>query len=106
MRLAGKVAVVTGAGSGFGEGIAVRFAREGAQVVVNDINVAAGERVAAAIVAEGGKASFCTGDVSVDAEVASLVRCAVETFTRIDVVINNAGTTHRNRPMLEVSESG
>ena len=105
MRLAGKVAVVTGAGSGFGEGIAVRFAREGAQVVVNDINVAAGERVAAAIVAEGGKASFCTGDVSVDAEVASLVRCAVETFTRIDVVINNAGTTHRNRPMLEVSES-
>jgi len=102
MRLAGKVAVVTGAGSGFGEGIAVRFAREGAQVVVNDINVAAGERVAAAIVAEGGKASFCTGDVSVDAEVASLVRCAVETFTRIDVVINNAGTTHRNRPMLEV----
>ena len=105
MRLAGKVAVVTGAGSGFGEGIAVRFAREGAQVVVNDIIVAAGERVAAAIVAEGGKASFCTGDVSVDAEVASLVRCAVETFTRIDVVINNAGTTHRNRPMLEVSES-
>jgi 3-oxoacyl-[acyl-carrier protein] reductase len=105
MRLAGKVAIVTGAGSGFGEGIALRFAREGSTVVVNDINVAAGERVGASIAAEGGKAIFCAGDVSVDADVASLVRRVVETCARIDVVVNNAGTTHRNRPMLEVSES-
>ena len=105
MRLAGKVALVTGAGSGFGEGIALRFAREGSTVVVNDINVAAGERVATAIAAEGGKAIFCAGDVSADADVALLVRRVTETFTRIDVVVNNAGTTHRNRPMLEVSEA-
>jgi 3-oxoacyl-[acyl-carrier protein] reductase len=105
MRLADKVAVVTGAGSGFGEGIALRFAREGAQVVVNDINVAAGERVAKAIVAEGGKAIFCAGDVSVDADVGLLARRTVDTFKRIDVVVNNAGTTHRNRPMLDVSEA-
>src|SRR5262249_256820 len=105
MRLADKIAVVTGAGSGFGEGIALRFAREGAQVVVNDINVAAGERVATAIVAEGGNAIFCAGDVSVDADVALLALRIVDTFKRIDVVVNNAGTTHRNRPMLEVSES-
>jgi 3-oxoacyl-[acyl-carrier protein] reductase len=105
MRLAGKVALVTGAGSGFGEGIALRFAREGSTVVVNDINVAAGERVATAIAAAGGKAIFCAGDVSVDVDVASLVRRAIETCARVDVVVNNAGTTHRNRPLLEVSEA-
>ena len=105
MRLAGKVAIVTGAGSGFGEGIALRFAREGARVVINDINTAAGERVATAIGAEGGQAIFCAGDVSVDADVASLTRRAVETCARIDIMVNNAGTTHRNRPMLEVSEA-
>jgi 3-oxoacyl-[acyl-carrier protein] reductase len=105
MRLAGKVAIVTGAGSGFGEGIARRFAREGATVVVNDINAAGGERVAAAIAAEGGTAYSFAGDVSVDADVASLVRRAIAACARIDVVVNNAGTTHRNRPLLEVAEA-
>src|SRR6201987_356744 len=104
MRLAGKFAVITGAASGFGEGIAVRFAQEGATVVVNDINAAGGERVAAAIVESGGKAIFCAGDVAVDADVAALVRRTTDAFGRIDVMVNNAGTTHRNRPMLEVSE--
>jgi 3-oxoacyl-[acyl-carrier protein] reductase len=104
MRLAGKFAVITGAASGFGEGIAVRFAQEGATVVVNDINAAGGERVASAIVESGGKAIFCAGDVAVDADVAALVRRTTDAFGRIDVMVNNAGTTHRNRPMLEVSE--
>ena len=105
MRLAGKFAVITGAASGFGEGIAVRFAQEGATVVVNDINAAGSERVAAAICRSGGKAIFCAGDVAVDADVAALVRRTTDAFGRIDVMVNNAGTTHRNRPMLEVSES-
>jgi 3-oxoacyl-[acyl-carrier protein] reductase len=104
MRLPDKAAIVTGAGSGFGEGIAKRFAREGARVVVNDINVAGGERVAREIAATGGRALFCAGDVSSDADVAALVRFAVDAYGDLDIVVNNAGTTHRNQPMLDVTE--
>jgi len=104
MRLAGKIAIVTGAGSGFGEGIAKRFAAEGAKVVVNDIAIAAGERVARDIVAGGGKARFCAGDVAKDADVARLVAAALDAFGNLDVVVNNAGTTHRNQPLLDVTE--
>jgi len=104
MRLANKIAIVTGAGSGFGEGIARRYAQEGAAVVVNDIHVGNGERVARAIAAAGGSARFCAADVSRDADVARLVAFALEAFGDLDVVVNNAGTTHRNQPMLDVSE--
>src|SRR5689334_252165 len=104
MRLTGKIAIVTGAGSGFGEGIAKRFAEEGAKVVVNDIKAANGERVARDIVAPGGAARFCAGDVSKDADVARLVAFAIEAFGDLDIVVNNAGTTHRNQPMLDVGE--
>jgi len=103
-RLAHKVAIVTGAGSGFGEGIAKRFADEGARVVVNDVVVANGERVRREIDAAGGQARFCAGDVSSDADVGRLVRFAIDAFGDLDIVVNNAGTTHRNQPMLEVSE--
>ena len=72
MRLKDKVAIVTGAGSGFGAGIAKRFAQEGAKVVVNDINSAGGEKVAAEI--GGGKAVFAKGDVTRGADWASLRR--------------------------------
>jgi 3-oxoacyl-[acyl-carrier protein] reductase len=104
-RLAGKVAVVTGAGSGFGEGIAKRFAAEGAKVVVNDIHARTAERVATIIRAAGGVAVFSPGDVSVDADVAALVRSALDAYGRVDVIVNNAGTTHRNQPLLDVGEA-
>jgi len=105
MRLKDKIAIVTGAGSGFGEGIAKRFAEEGAKVVVNDINVAGGERVVAEIGAAGGHAKFCAGDVTKDADVSHLVAFALAAYGDLDIVVNNAGTTHRNQPMLDVSEA-
>lgn len=104
MRLSGKIAIVTGAGSGFGEGIAKRFSEEGARIVVNDIAVANGERVARDIVAAGGEAKFCAGDVSIDRDVSRLVAFALAAFGDLDIVVNNAGTTHRNQPLLDVTE--
>lgn len=104
MRLQNKVAIVTGAGSGFGEGIAKRFAAEGAKVVVNDVNLGGATRVAAEITDRGDLAQVCTGDVSKDADVAALVRFAEETYGRLDIVVNNAGISHRNQPLLDVSE--
>ena len=95
MRLKGKVALITGAGSGFGAGIARRFAEEGAQVVVNDINPQ-GEKVAKEV---GGK--FVQADVTKSADWARMVREAGD----LSIVVNNAGWTHRNRPYIEVSEA-
>ena len=104
MRLSRKVAIVTGAGSGFGEGIARRYAEEGAKVVVNDIRAEAAKRVASDIRAAGGEAREHAGDVSKDSDVASMVAEALRAFGRLDIVVNNAGTTHRNRPLLDVAE--
>ena len=105
MRLQDKVTIVTGAGSGFGEGIARRFAEEGARVIVNDIDPAGGERVAQAICEAGGNAEFVLADVTRDADWAKLVQAAGARFGRLDAVVNNAGWTHRNKPYLEVSEA-
>ncbi len=106
MRLAGKVAIVTGAGSGFGEGIAKRFAEEGAKLIVNDIDDKGGRRVAAEIEkAQGqGSALYLRADVSDNAAMGKLVAQCLERFGRLDIMVNNAGTTHKNGPMLEVSE--
>ena len=104
MRVKNKSIIVTGAGSGIGEGIAKRLAAEGAQVIVNDINVAMGETVVAAIVKAGGTASFFKADVTNSAQVKALVAAAVERYGKLDVMVNNAGWTHRNQPALDVSE--
>ena len=104
-RLPGKIAIVTGAASGFGAGIARRYAVEGARVVVNDLDADGAQRIAGEIVASGGTALACAGDVSRDTDVARLVAAAIEGFGGLDVVVNNAGTTHRNQPMLDVPEA-
>ncbi|MGV7241982.1 SDR family oxidoreductase [Caballeronia sp. M23-90] len=105
MRLQGKTAIVTGGGSGFGEGIAKTFAREGANVVVNDQNGASAERVASEIAVSGGKAIAVAGDVTKQADWKTLFDAAIEDFGSIQVVVNNAGTTHRNKPVMEVTEA-
>ncbi len=100
-RLAGKIAVVTGAGGGFGEGIAKRFAAEGARVGVLDLRAEAAERVAAEI---GPQALALAADVTSRAQMEAAAQAVVEAFGTPDVLVNNAGWTHRNKPMLEVSE--
>src|SRR5262245_57623788 len=104
MRLKDKIAIVTGAGSGFGEGIAKRFAQESCKILVNDINVEGGERVAKEINAAGGKAAFFKADVAKSADWEAMVKFTLDQFGGLTTVVNNAGTTHRNQPMLNVSE--
>ena len=105
MRLQGKTAIVTGGGSGFGEGIAKTFAREGANVVVNDLNGAAAERVASEIAVSGGKAIAVPGDVTKQADWQTLFDASIEDFGSVQVVVNNAGTTHRNKPVMDITEA-
>jgi 3-oxoacyl-[acyl-carrier protein] reductase len=99
MRLEGKTAIVTGAGSGFGAGIARKFAAEGARVMVADINQAAAAEVAREI---GGVAQAV--DVGDGASVTAMAKAALNAFGRVDILVNNAGITHKPTPMEEVSE--
>ena len=101
MRLKNKIAIITGAGSGFGKGIAIRFAEEEAKVVIVDINLDSAEKVAMEI---GKNALAIKCDVSQDGDVASLFEQTLEQFGSADILVNNAGTTHRNKPMTEVTE--
>ncbi|MER1941823.1 SDR family oxidoreductase [Castellaniella sp. FW104-16D08] len=100
-QLEGKVAIVTGSGSGFGEGVAKSYAQEGAKVIVADINLAAAERVAHEI---GHSALAVQVDITKAADVQNMVAKTLEAFKRLDIIVNNAGTTHKNQPMLDVDE--
>ena len=91
MRLAGKVAIVTGSTAGIGKGAAVLFAKEGAKVVVSGRTVDAGERVVEDIRTEGGDAIFVKADVSESSEVQRLVNDTVSAYGKLDVLFNNAG---------------
>jgi len=105
MRLANKVAVVTGGGSGFGEGIATRFAAEGAAVAVADMNLAAAERVATAIRSRSGKALAVSVDVASNAAMQAMVQATVREFGGLDIVVNNAGMPQRNASLLQTDEA-
>jgi 3-oxoacyl-[acyl-carrier protein] reductase len=100
-RMAGKIAIVTGAGGGFGEGIAKLFAKEGAKVGVLDLRADAAERVADEI---GGNAIALAADVTSRSDMDAAVHKVTDAFGAPNVLINNAGWTHRNKPMLEVTE--
>ncbi|MCT4553945.1 MAG: SDR family oxidoreductase [Pelagimonas sp.] len=100
MRLANKTAIVTGAGSGFGAGIARRFLEEGAQVMIIDRNGAAAQGVAAEF---GGIAHTC--DVSVGAEVDAMIARAIDLMGHVDILVNNAGVTHMPAPLETISEA-
>jgi len=102
MRLAGKVAIVTGAASGFGRGIAESFALEGASVIAADIN---GEGVRALAGGFGDRMVAVVADVSQKIDVEAMVRAATEAFGGLDIVVNNAGITHRNQPLMDVGEA-
>ena len=100
MRLAGKVALITGGASGFGAEIARRFVGEGASVIILDLNGEGALKVASEI----GNAKGLKGDVTLRADIDEAVQFAVKTFGRLDIAVNNAGWTHRNKPLLEVTE--
>ena len=91
MRLAGKVALITGAGMGIGRGTAILFAREGAKVVVVDYDSVSGQETVGLIQDDGGEAIFVRADVSEPADVRAMVRAAMDKYGQIDVLYNNAG---------------
>jgi 3-oxoacyl-[acyl-carrier protein] reductase len=105
-RFAGQVAIVTGAGRGMGRATATTLARQGAAVVVNDIDAALAESVADEIRAEGGKALPYVADVADEHQVNGMVQTAVEAFGTVDILVNNAGVLADTTPVdtIEVDE--
>ncbi len=100
MRLKDKTAIVTGAGSGFGAGIARKFASEGARVMVADINPDAAQAIAAEIGGVAHRVDVASGD-----SVEAMAKAARDAFGRVDILVNNAGITHLPAPLEEVSEA-
>jgi 3-oxoacyl-[acyl-carrier protein] reductase len=102
MRFQGKVALITGAGSGFGEVTARRFVQEGGKVIIAEMNATAGERVAGEL---GDAARFVRTDVTVDEQLQEAVSTATNAFGRLDVLVNNAGITHDLKPFEQITSA-
>src|SRR5712692_7386191 len=102
-RLDGKVAVVTGAASGMGRVTAIRFAGEGAAVVIADLNVEGGESAVRECRENGGRAIFQKADVSAENDIKAMVERAVKEFGRLDIIYNNAGIGGAIGPLHEIS---
>ena len=103
-KLEGKVTVITGAGAGIGRASARRFAREGAAVVVADLESGAGEETVAQIGREGGEATFVRVDVAESDQVEHMIRTAVEAYGRVDVLFNNAGVNF-SASVVEITDA-
>lgn len=99
MRLKGKTAVITGAGSGFGAEIARKFSREGAEILAVDINEESARKIA-----EETQGKSCVADVSSDSSVKGMLEAAVSAFGEIDILVNNAGITHLPGPLEDITE--
>jgi len=104
MKLAGKVALITGAGRGAGQALALKLASEGASVVVNDIDQSAVDETIAAIASRGGRALGCTGDVTDPTFPDRFVQCALSEFGGLDIIVNNAGYPWAN-PIEAVTDA-
>ena len=98
-RFAGRVAIVTGAGRGMGREIALTLARQGAAVVVNDVQAERVAAVAAEIEAAGGRALAVAADISREDQVNAMVKAAVEKFGAVDILVNNAGILGNTQPI-------
>lgn len=101
MRLAGKTAIVTGGASGFGEGIAEVFCAQGANVIIADLNGDGADSVANRL---GDKALGIKCDVTNLSDLQSMMEQSISRFGKVDIIVNNAGWSHKNQPMLDVSE--
>ncbi|KIV80843.1 hypothetical protein PV11_08319 [Exophiala sideris] len=99
-RLENKVAIVTGGASGFGRGIATKFAREGTKVIIADLSGEAAETVAKELGCQ-----YSVADVTKREHWNDLLKLAVEQFGGLDIIVNNAGATYKNKPTMEVTDN-
>ncbi len=104
MNMNNKIAIVTGGASGFGAAIARRLVQAGAAVMVADLNAEGAQRMADELTASGGRAAAVSGDVSREADYRRMMDATLQQLGGLHIVVNNAGTTHRNKPALQVTE--
>jgi len=104
MKLDGKIALITGAGSGIGRAIAILFAKEGAKVSIVDIDSSGGQETVKMIKQNGGTAEFVNADVTKTSDVKQAIRTTINAYTRLDILLNNAGTVHRFTLIEEIDE--